>query len=80
MRLPAHARYRACRPASASRARAGAATPATFQPGDEVVTEPPAQKIPNKQAMFSGLDKITGRIINRSTWTWARPCSSARCG
>jgi hypothetical protein len=37
--------------------------PATLQPGDEVVTEPPAQKIVNKQAVFSGLDKITGRII-----------------
>jgi len=33
-------------------------------PGDEVVTEPPAQKIINKKATFSGLDKITGRIIN----------------
>ncbi len=38
-------------------------TPATLQPGDEVVTEPPAQKIINKQAAFAGLDKITGRII-----------------
>jgi hypothetical protein len=38
--------------------------PATLQPGDEVVTEPPAQKIINKKAVFSGLDKITGRIIN----------------
>jgi hypothetical protein len=46
--------------------RTGAAppTPATLQPGDEVVTEPPAQKIVNKKASFSGLDKITGRIIN----------------
>ncbi|MEW6767575.1 MAG: DUF2155 domain-containing protein [Pseudomonadota bacterium] len=46
--------------------RGGAATPptpATLQPGDEVVTEPPAQKIVNKQAVFAGLDKITGRII-----------------
>ena len=34
------------------------------QPGDEVVTEPPSQKIVNKGALFSGLDKITGRIIN----------------
>ena len=34
------------------------------QPGDEVITEPPSQKITNKGAMFSGLDKITGRIIN----------------
>jgi hypothetical protein len=38
--------------------------PATLQPGDEVVAEPPAQKIVNKKASFSGLDKITGRIIN----------------
>jgi hypothetical protein len=37
--------------------------PATLQPGDEVVAEPPSQKIVNKQAVFSGLDKITGRII-----------------
>ncbi len=33
------------------------------QPGDEVVTEMPSQKIPNPSAVFSGLDKITGRII-----------------
>src|ERR1700710_1840612 len=39
-------------------------SPATLQPGDEIVTEPPAQKIVNKKASFSGLDKITGRIIN----------------
>jgi hypothetical protein len=37
---------------------------APLQPGDEVVTEPTAQKIVNKKASFSGLDKITGRIIN----------------
>jgi hypothetical protein len=34
------------------------------QPGDEVIPEPPSQKITNKGALFSGLDKITGRIIN----------------
>src|ERR1700710_1906775 len=39
-------------------------SPATLQPGDEGVSEPPAQKIVNKKASFSGLDKITGRIIN----------------
>ena len=39
-------------------------TPASLQPGDEVVSEPPATKIVNKKATFSGLDKITGRIIN----------------
>ncbi len=38
--------------------------PATVQPGDEIVTEPPMQKIVNKQATFSGLDKITGRITS----------------
>jgi len=32
------------------------------QPGDEVITAPPAQKIVNPTAVFSGLDKITGRI------------------
>jgi hypothetical protein len=43
----------------------GAPPPAaSLQPGDEVVTEPPAQKIINKKASFAGLDKITGRIIN----------------
>src|ERR1700761_496931 len=39
-------------------------TPATLQPGDEIVTEPPAEKIINKRASFTGLDKITGRTIN----------------
>jgi hypothetical protein len=34
------------------------------QPGDEVIVEPPAQKIANPTAVFSGLDKITGRIIS----------------
>jgi hypothetical protein len=33
------------------------------QPGDEVITALPAQKIDNPTAIFSGLDKITGRII-----------------
>src|SRR5438067_5829577 len=37
--------------------------PAMLQPGDEVVSEPPSQKITNKKASFAGLDKITGRII-----------------
>jgi hypothetical protein len=34
-----------------------------LQPGDEIVSEPPAQKIANPKAVFSGLDKITGRTI-----------------
>ena len=34
------------------------------QPGDEVIPEPPTQKISNQSAVFSGLDKITGRIIS----------------
>jgi len=31
-------------------------------PSDEIVAEPPAQKVPNATAVFAGLDKITGRI------------------
>lgn len=46
------------------RGTAAPPAPATLQPGDEIVTEPPAVKIVNKRAVFSGLDKITGRIIN----------------
>jgi hypothetical protein len=34
------------------------------QPGDEIVSEPPTAKIENQRAVFSGLDKITGRIIS----------------
>jgi hypothetical protein len=34
------------------------------QPGDEVVVEPPPQRIANPTAVFSGLDKITGRITS----------------
>lgn len=34
------------------------------QPGDEVVVQPPTQKIVNPTAVFAGLDKITGRIIS----------------
>ena len=34
------------------------------QPGDEIVVEPPPQRIANPTAVFSGLDKITGRIIS----------------
>ena len=34
------------------------------QPGDEVIAEPPSQRIANATAVFSGLDKITGRIIS----------------
>jgi hypothetical protein len=43
----------------------GAPLPADTSPqaGDEVMTEPPSQKIANKGALFAGLDKITGRII-----------------
>jgi hypothetical protein len=37
---------------------------AALQPHDDGVIEPPAQKVPNPTAVFSGLDKITGRIIS----------------
>lgn len=40
------------------------ALPPTLLPGDEVATDPPAQKITNKKATFNGLDKITGRITS----------------
>jgi hypothetical protein len=45
-----------------SPAQPGEATP--LQPGDEVVVAPPPQRINNPTAVFSGLDKITGRIIS----------------
>ncbi len=34
------------------------------KPDDTIVTEMPTQKIANSRAVFSGLDKITGRIIS----------------
>jgi hypothetical protein len=34
------------------------------QPSDEVVVAPPPQRIANPTSVFSGLDKITGRIIS----------------
>jgi hypothetical protein len=37
---------------------------ATAKPDDTIVTEMPTQKIANARAVFSGLDKITGRIIS----------------
>lgn len=38
---------------------------ATYGPsGDIEVVQPPEQKVANKTAVFSGLDKITGRIIS----------------
>jgi hypothetical protein len=44
----------------------GAPQPANTapQPGDEIVVQPPEQKIANPTAVFSGLDKITGRTIS----------------
>ena len=37
---------------------------ALAKPDDTIVTEMPTQKIANSRAVFSGLDKITGRIIS----------------
>jgi hypothetical protein len=42
----------------------GAPPDTSTQPGDEVVVAPPTRKIENPGAIFSGLDKITGRIIS----------------
>jgi hypothetical protein len=36
----------------------------SVKPDDTVVTETPTQKIENNRVIFSGLDKITGRIIS----------------
>src|SRR4051794_19096774 len=38
--------------------------PASLPPTNETIVEPPPHKIANPTAVFSGLDKITGRIIN----------------
>ncbi|MCC6948728.1 MAG: DUF2155 domain-containing protein [Bradyrhizobiaceae bacterium] len=38
-------------------------TPAAKQPAEVTVERPPEQKIANPTAVFSGLDKITGRIF-----------------
>jgi hypothetical protein len=53
-------------PAGAQPANPPPAQPADTAPqsDDTVVTETPTQKIPNGRAVFSGLDKITGRIIS----------------
>jgi hypothetical protein len=46
--------------------RGGPAQPsdAATPPSDELVVEPPPQRIANPTAVFSGLDKITGRITS----------------
>jgi hypothetical protein len=43
---------------------AAPAAPAAPPPPSETIVEPTANKIPNPTAVFSGLDKITGRIIS----------------
>jgi len=35
-----------------------------LRPGDEITVEPPEHKVANPTAVFSGLDKITGRITS----------------
>ena len=45
-------------------APAAAAAPAAPPPPDDEIVGPPAQRIVHPTAHFSGLDKITGRIIN----------------
>jgi hypothetical protein len=53
-------------PPPGPRSPRGAPQPANTapQPGDEVVVQPPPQRIANPTTVFSGLDKITGRIIS----------------
>jgi hypothetical protein len=50
------------RPTQPRRAAPPPGTPAP-PPNDEIITAPPSQKIANPTAVFSGLDKVTGRII-----------------
>lgn len=54
-------------PAPSGDAKAAPPSPATLQPGDEIVTAPPSQRVVNKRAVFAGLDKITGRITSFDT-------------
>jgi hypothetical protein len=51
-------------PANAPVANAPPPADTTPQSDDTVVTYTPTQKIENQRAVFSGLDKITGRIIS----------------
>jgi hypothetical protein len=44
--------------------RGAPARPAAPVDPDDQFIEPPSQKVPNNSALFSGLDKITGRIIS----------------
>ncbi len=60
--VPLDTRPMAPQPARGTPAATVPAAPAAPVP-DETITEPPAQKIVNPTAVFSGLDKITGRII-----------------
>ena len=57
-------------PRSPQQATPGAPTdapkpqPASLPPSNETIVEPPPNKVANPTAVFSGLDKITGRIIS----------------
>ena len=53
-------------PAPGQPQQPAAATPAApgAPPSEEVVVEPPPERIANPTAVFAGLDKITGRIIS----------------
>src|SRR6201999_3168827 len=46
------------------RGTAAAPPPPDPGPSNDQIVEPPSQQIVNNSALFSGLDKITGRIIN----------------
>ena len=61
---PCRAPCPACRPVRSNRAARRCSRPIPRQPGDEIVVEPPPQRITKPTAAFSGLDKITGRIIS----------------
>jgi len=51
-------------PRPSPRSRRPRPQPASLPPTNETIVEPPPHKIANPTAVFSGLDKITGRIIS----------------
>jgi hypothetical protein len=55
---------RAQRPAQQTQPQPEQPASVPDQPSDEVALEPPGTKVPNPTGVFSGLDKITGRITS----------------
>ena len=79
-RSPASRASRARRVAPGQRQPKGVPqTPATLQPGDEVVSEPPPTKSPTRRRASQASTRSPA-ASSISTRISARPCSSVRCG